>query len=214
MKPASQISDTSDNGVQEKYLGCSKGGLPQLGYTGIYVSNSGSLSISQLPCSRHMNLACLNDEVLLTLLSRQPMREPYVCLLLALMVKEEFVAEAVEDEILVYSNYLCIKRQGGCWITKRDFSVECCPDEMQLAKKGSDYVKIDICACAFQNLNYTKAKFVFLKDYTRYLLCGRHVDCLLKQSYATTAEHKQVVLVHPIVRTQAYKLAKRVGSTQ
>jgi hypothetical protein len=71
MKSVSQVCDTSDNGVQEKYLGCSKSGLPQLGYMGTYVSVKGSLSISQLPCSRHMNLACLNDDVLLTLLSRQ-----------------------------------------------------------------------------------------------------------------------------------------------
>jgi hypothetical protein len=94
-----------------------------------------------------MNLACLNEEVLTTLLSWQPIKESCICPLLALMVKEEFHAESVDDEIVVYSNKLCIKSQSGCWTTERDFSIECCPDDMQLAKKGSEHIKIDICAC-------------------------------------------------------------------
>jgi hypothetical protein len=155
--------------IKEKYLGCSKGGLPQLAYSGMYTTVHGTIVVSHLSCSVHMNLASIGDELLLTLLNEQPIVDGCICTILALLVNQQVSDYAQEEQIIVYSDYICVNKHEGCWKTKRDYSDECCPEKMVLAKRGEGFVKIEICACSVENWRYTKLWFEDLKQYKKYI---------------------------------------------
>jgi hypothetical protein len=154
---------------EEHYLGCSKGGLPQLGYSGTYSTVGGRIIMSHLRCSKHMNLACLDDEILLSLLSSQPDNDACICPILAMLVDNQTENHKQDETVIVYSDYLCVSRGDRCWKVKHDYSDYCCPDTMQLARRGESYVKIDICACSISNWKYTRLWFQDVLVYKRYI---------------------------------------------
>jgi hypothetical protein len=109
----------------EYYLGCSKGGLPQIGYSGMYTTVHGKIVVSHLECSRRMNLACLNDDMLITLLSEQPDYDGCICPIIAIVGQAQIEIFKQDETLIVFSDYICVSRGSRCWRTRHDYSDFC-----------------------------------------------------------------------------------------